>query len=194
MPRIADEDELVERPRARARATEDELVEAPPRVRLRSRTAPTLRSEQVRTDKVRRRKMGSKSEDPFWIPEELRRELEAQDLSWEFKRNTTYGKEEDADYHIGLAENAWEPLQLNSFPGFRRMLPPGWTKNTYEKKGQVLMIRPMELTQEARAEELYEARSRVKGQMAQLKEAGPNEMERTLVSVKRSYERGIPVT
>lgn len=182
MPRTEDDDDLVER--------------APP-TRMRTRAGvsarPSTRSEPLRTDKVRKRKKGSRQEDVFWIPDDLRAQLEAQGLSYEFKRQTYFGKEEEADYHIGLAENAWEPLSLNSFPEFKKLLPKNWSKDTYEKRGQILMVRPMQLTEEARQEELVEARGQVKGQMASLKQAGPNEADRTLVKVKRSYERGVPV-
>lgn len=180
-----------------ARSSDDDLVDDSPRatasVRRRPLRAPPLRTEAVRTDKVRKRRAGSKSEDVFWIPDELRERLEAQGLSWEFKRTTYFGKEEDPDYHIGLQENAWEPLSLNSFPEFKRLLPKTWTKDTFEKRGQVLMVRPKELTQEARDEEYANARDQVKGQMASLKEVGPGEADRTLVKVKRSYERPTPV-
>lgn len=172
----------------------DDLIDETPRaapVRKRATHAPsTLRSEGTRTDKVRKRKTGSKSEDVFYIPEDLRAELDAQGLSYEFKRLTYLGKEEDPDYHIGLMENAWEPLSLKSFPEFQKLMPKSWTKDTFEKRGQMLMVRPKELTEEARAEERVAAAGQVKGQLASLKESGNNEAERTLVKVKRSYERG----
>lgn len=171
---------------------EDDLIDNRP-VRKRSKLAPPVRTEAIRTDKVRKRKAGSKSEDRFYIPEDLRNELEAQGLSYEFKRVTYLGKEEDPDYHIALAENAWEPLSLNSFPRFKQLLPKTWTKDTFEKSGQILMVRPKELTEEARAEDKQEALGQVKGQLQSLKESGQNEAERTLVKVKRSYERGVPV-
>jgi len=124
----------------------DDLIDTAP-VRKRPAHAPsTLRSEGTRTDKVRKRKANSKSEDVFFIPDDLRDELEAQGLSYEFKRTSYLGKEEDPDYHIGLAENAWEPLSLKSFPKFQKLMPKSWTKDTFEKRGQILMVRPIELT------------------------------------------------
>lgn len=169
---------------------DNDLVDSPAR---RPKGAPSTRSEPVRTDKVRRRKTGSKSEDVFYIPEDLRLQLEAKGLSWEFKRVSYFGKEEDPDYHIGLAENGWEPLSVSSFPAFKVLLPKTWTKDTFEKRGQILMVRPQELTDEARAEDKYNADHQVKGQLASLKEAGHGEADRTLVKVKRSYERGVPI-
>lgn len=159
----------------------------------RSAKAPGLRSEGVRTGAIRKRRGGSQEENVFHIPEDLRTELEAQGMSAEWKRVTYFGKEEDPDYHISLAENGWEPLSLSSFPQFKKLMPKNWSKDTFEKRGQMLMIRPQELTDEARVEDKKNADNQVKGKLASLKEAGPGEAERTLVKVNRSYERGVPV-
>lgn len=179
---------------------EDDLIggeAAEPKTRRSSR-APGFRSQPVRTEAVRKRRAGSKSEDHFYIPESLTAQLKARGLSWEFKRLTYFGKEEDPDYHIGLGENGWEPLSLNSFPDFKNLLSKTWTKDTFEKRGQVLMIRPQELTDEARREDEYMANSQVKGHLASLKNSKEGEAPRDnkgnpLVAVKRTYERGVPV-
>lgn len=185
-----DNDDLVdETPRRRlnAKPSTAPSVDAP-RVATRPVSAPKIRADALRTEPVRRRKRGSKGEDHFYIPDDLLDQLRARKLSWEFKRLTYFGKEEDPDYHIGLAENAWEPLSLKSFPDFKKLVPSTWTKDTFEKRGQVLMVRPAALTAEARAEDKAEANNQVKGQLASLKEAGANEAPRLQPSVKRSYE------
>ena len=171
----------------------DLIDDLSPKSALRSPKAPSQRTETVRTGSVRRRKGGSQDENVFHIPDDLRAKLEAQGMSAEWKRVTYFGKEEDPDYHISLAENGWEPLGLDSFPEFKKLMPKNWTKNTFEKRGQMLMIRPKELTDEARAEDKANADNQVKGKIASLKESGPGEAERTLVKVNRSYERGVPV-
>ena len=172
----------------------DDLIDETVEVKAkRSSKAPGLRSEGVRTDVVRKRRAGSKSEDHFYIPDDLRAQLEAQGLSAEFKRLSYFGKEEDPDYHIALAENGWEPLSLSENPAFKKLMPKTWTKNTFEKRGQILMVRPKELTAEARAEDKKVAESQVKGQLASLKESKTGEAERTLVKVNRSYDRGVPI-
>lgn len=170
----------------------DDLIEETPAVK-RPKTAPTLRIDAVRTEPVRKRRAGSKSEDHFYIPDDLRVQLEAKNLSAEFKRVSYFGKEEDPDYHIGLAENGWEPLSLSSFPAFKKLMPKSWTKDTFEKRGQILMIRPQYLTDEAKAEDKRMAENQVKGQLASLKNVKEGEAERTLVKVKRSYDQGVPV-
>lgn len=185
----------------RKQTSVDDLIdETPPVVTraARAASAPTLRADAVRSEPVRKRRAGSKSEDHFYIPDELQAQLEAQGLSAEFKRVTYMGKEEDPDYHIALAENGWEPLSLNSFPKFKKLMPKSWNKDTFEKRGQILMIRPMELTREAKAEDKKMAEDRVKGHMASLTHTKNGEAPRDnkgqpLVSVKRSYDRGVPV-
>ena len=164
----------------------------------RSSESPGLRSASVRNQPVRKRRAGSKSEDHFYIPEDLLDELRARGLSAEFKRLTYFGKEEEPDYHIALQENGWEPLSLKDFPGFRRLLAKNWTKDTFEKRGQILMVRPQILTDEARAEDRQVAEERVKGHMASLGSSAPGEAPRnnkgnSLVQVRRTYERGVPV-
>ena len=166
--------------------------------RSRGTAAPGLRSSAVRNQAVRKRRSGSKSEDHFYIPEDLLHELQVRGLSAEFKRLTYFGKEEEPDYQIGLQENGWEPLSLKDFPSFKRLLAKNWTKDTFEKRGQILMVRPQYLTDEARAEDKQVAESRVKGHLASLRNSGPGEAPRDnrgnpLVNVKRTYERGVPV-
>lgn len=173
--------------------SDNDLVDERPRTAKRPSSAPKARANAVRTEPVRRRIRGSKSEDHFYIPENLCAMLRARGLSWEFKRQTYFGKEEEPDYHIALAENGWEPMSLSSFPEFKVLMPKNWTKDTFEKRGQILMVRPQQLTDEARAEDKLAADSQVKGQLASLKDAGTGEAPRLRPSVKRSYEGGIPV-
>lgn len=177
--------------------TNDDLIDETPKAK-RSLKAPGLRSEAVRTESVRKRRAGSKSEDHFYLPDELRNILEAQGLSAEFKRLSYFGKEEDPDYHISLAENGWEPLSLASFPAFKKLMPKTWTKDTFEKRGQILMVRAQILTDEARDEDKRIAESQVKGQLASLGNSKEGEAPRDnkgqrLVKVNRSYERGVPI-
>lgn len=160
--------------------------------------APSVRADSVRTEPVRKRRAGSKSEDHFFIPDDLRSQLKANGLSAEFKRLSYFGKEEDPDYHIALAENGWEPLSLKSFPDFKKLMPKTWTKDTFEKRGQCLMVRPQYLTDEARAEDKAIADSQVKGHFASLTNTKDGEAPRDnkgkpLMKVSRSYERPTPI-
>lgn len=175
---------------------ENDLVDESPKpaTSARSTKAPTVRSEPQREGAQRKaRRAGGGEKSIFDLPDALRSELDAKGLSAEFKRMSYFGKEEDADYLIDLQENGWEPLSLSSFPGFKKLMPKNWSKDTFEKRGQMLMIRPVELTEEARAEEKKKADSQVKGQLATLKESGPGEAARTMAKVNRSYERPVPI-
>lgn len=168
----------------------DESPAEQPTAPRRSARSPVTRSEGVREGGQRRKtRRGGGEKSVFDLPGDLKAELEAQGLSNEFKRTTYFGKEEDPDYHIGLMENGWEPLSLKSFPSFAKLMPKGWSKDTFEKRGQILMVRPMYLTEEARREDKREADEQVKGQLATLKDTGPGEAARTLAKVNRSYER-----
>lgn len=174
--------------------------QATPRVTSpkRASESPGLRSASFRSQPVRKRRAGSKSEDHFYIPDELLDQLHTRGLSYEFKRLTYFGKEEEPDYHIALAENGWEPLSLKSFPDFAAVMPKTWTKDTFEKRGQILMVRPQILTDEARAEDKQIAEGRVKGHLASLRNTKSGEAPRDnkgapMVTVKRTYERGVPV-
>ncbi len=64
-------------------------------------------------------------------------------------------------------------------------MPKSWAKDTFEKRGQILMVRPQALTDEARAEDKKEAEGQVKGQLAALKDSKADEAARTLVKVNR---------
>lgn len=178
-----DEDDLI-----------DETPEAAPAAPRRSMRSPVHRTEGVREGGQRRKvRRGGGEKSIFDLPDDLQAELDGKGLSAEFKRTNYFGKDEEPDYHIELMENGWEPLSLKSFPAFAKLMPKNWNKDTFEKRGQILMVRPKELTEEARAEEKKKADERVKGQLATLKQAGAGEAARTLAKVNRSYERGVPI-
>jgi hypothetical protein len=66
-----------------------------------------------------------------------------------------------------------------------------------ERKGMILMERPLEITQDARDNELRKARAQVRQKEAQLNSAEGGQFERTnkdqsLVKVRKSYE-SIPI-
>lgn len=172
----------------------DETPDEKPAETKRSARSPVIRSEGVREGGQRRKtRRGGSERSVFDLSDDLKAELEARGLTAEFKRTNYFGKEEEQDYKIDLMENGWEDLSLKSFPTFAKLMPKNWSRDTFEKRGQILMVRPIELTEEARREEKKKADEQVKGQLATLKDAGPGEAARTLVKASRSYERGVPV-
>lgn len=112
--------------------------------------------------------------------------------SYEWKTLTVYGKD-NPSYQVSLARAGWEPVPAHRHP---EMMPEGWQGESIERDGQILMERPLEITNEAKANELRKARNQVRQKEAQLngQPAGPNSpFEATnkgnpLAQFKKSYE------
>jgi len=113
--------------------------------------------------------------------------------SYEWKRKTILGQEDPA-YQVALARKGWEPVPADRHPSY---MPEGGRFSTIERKGMVLMERPMELTEEAREIERLRARNQVRHKEAQLNAApdghfGRDNKGNSLAKVSKSYE-AIPV-
>lgn len=103
--------------------------------------------------------------------------------SYEWKRKSIYGKE-DPGYEVELARGGWEPVPASRHPS---MMPKGHYE-TIERDGMILMERPKELSDEARAAELRRARLQVRSKEAQLTSGPDGTFERDRPTVKKSYE------
>lgn len=178
---------------AEAIAAENSAANAPaPKVELRKEMRPPMREDDPRERAARRAAevrghVGSMDEgtDDFYIPPELVPE----GWSYEWKRKTILGQEDPA-YAVALARKGWEPVPANRHPS---MMPDGGTFSTIERKGMVLMERPLELTDEARDIERRRARAQVRQKEEQLNAAPAGQFDRnnkdnSLVKVKKSYE------
>ncbi len=153
---------------------------------------PIMREEDPRVRAARRAAelrdhLGSMDEAPddFFIP--------SADIpsgwTYEWKRKTLLGQEDPA-YQVQLAQKGWEPVPAYRHPSY---MPVGWKGATIERKGMILMERPLEITEEARNFELRKARNQVRQKEAQLAGAPDGQFERnnkdsSLVKVKKSYE------
>ena len=116
-----------------------------------------------------------------------------QGWAYEWKRKTVMGAEDPA-YQVALARAGWEPVPASRHPAY---MPSGTDYATIERKGMILMERPLEINEEAHARELRKARNQVRHKEDQLNAAGAGEFERTnkdksLVKVRKSYE-SIPI-
>lgn len=101
-----------------------------------------------------RRRKAVIHEDIFYIPlDEI-----PDDLSYEWKRWSNVG-EENPFYIAQLREQGWEPVPPSRHPNW---VPPGYTQPHIIKGGQILMDRPKELTEEARAENRQLARRQIR--------------------------------
>jgi hypothetical protein len=164
---------------------------------LRRDLRPAMREEDPRTRAARRAAEirdhlgGSVDEgtDEFYIP------MESVPDGWtyEWKRKSVLGQE-DAAHQIALARKGWEPVPASRHPSF---MPEGGHHATIERKGMILMERPVEITSEARAAELRRARLQVRHKEEQLNAAPQGQFERnnkdsSLVKIGKSYE-AVPV-
>ena len=172
-------------------------VEAVPVAPSRPEMRPTMREEDPRARAARRaaelrdHRNGDMDEgvdeffiDPADIPE---------GWSYEWKRRTVLGAEDPA-YQVALARAGWEPVQTSRHPSY---MPMGGDYPFIERKGMILMERPLEITDDARNAELRKARMQVRQKEAQLNSAESGQFERTnkdqsLVKVRKSYE-AIPI-
>lgn len=154
---------------------------------------PVMREEDPRIRAARRaaelrdHNLGSMDDAPddFYIP--------PSDIpdgwTYEWKRKTLLGQEDPA-YQVQLAQKGWEPVDSRRHPSY---MPVGYTGRTIERKGMILMERPLEITEEARNFELRKARNQVRQKEAQLSGAPEGQFDRnnkdsSLVKVKKSYE------
>jgi len=113
--------------------------------------------------------------------------------SYEWKRKTVLGQEDPA-YMVSLARKGWEPVPAARHP---HMMPEGYASAAIERKGLILMERPLELTEEQRELDRRAAINQVRQKEQQLAQAPSGQFERqnkdsSLVKVKKSYE-SIPI-
>lgn len=135
---------LVRRTAANARAAG--VASAPPQE---ERAAPT-REARTPDDQPTRRSRFDTNADRLSVPQRLKKP--GWDYQWMVTRVT--GQEVDPSEMTSYYEQGWRPAQAKDYPD---MCPPNWEKTTIEQHGQMLMVRPMRLTMEARQEDLQAA-------------------------------------
>ena len=145
--------------------------------------APVAREESPRDRAARRAAelrghIGNMDEgtDDFYVP----REYIPDGWSYEWKRKTNMGMEDPA-YQVQIARMGWEPVPASRHPN---MMPEGNKYLIIERKGMVLMERPMEITEEARQIERQRARNQIRQKEAQLASAPDGTLTRDHAQVK----------
>lgn len=93
--------------------------------------------------------------DPRIIPE---------GWSYEWKRLTVKG-EPDPTYEVALANKGWEPVPAYRHP---ELMPKGWKGETITRRGQILMERPLEITNEVKSADYRRATGQVRAKEEQL--------------------------
>jgi len=106
--------------------------------------------------------------------------------TYEWKRKTVLGQEDPA-YQIGLMRRGWEYVPASRHP---HMMPDGWTGNTIERKGAVLMMRPEEITNDVRRLDYRRAREQVRVKEQQLSAAPDGQFTRDHDKVKPKISKG----
>jgi len=126
--------------------------------------------------------------DDFFVPPEYIPD----GWSYEWKRKTNVGMEDPA-YQVQLARMGWEPVPASRHPA---MMPDDNKYQIIERKGLVLMERPLEITEEARDIELRRARNQIRQKEEQLASAPEGTLTRNHAQAKpkisKSYS-AIPV-
>ena len=84
--------------------------------------------------------------------------------TYEWKRKTIMGQEDPA-YQIALSRTGWEPVPTKYHP---EMMPGSGNHPIIERKGQILMMRPKEITDQIRAIDSNRAKSQVQVKVEQL--------------------------
>jgi hypothetical protein len=154
--------------------------------------APVAREESPRDRAARRAAelrghIGNMDQgtDDFFVPPEYIPD----GWSYEWKRKTNVGMEDPA-YQVQLARMGWEPVPASRHPA---MMPDDNKYQIIERKGLVLMERPMEITEEARQIEKQRARNQIRQKEAQLAstpEGGLGHRDHAQVKprISKSYE------
>lgn len=108
---------------------------------------------------------------------------------YEWKRHTIVGWE-DTTYQVELRRLGWEPVPADRHP---EMMPPNSKSANIERKGMVLMERPLELVEEARSIERRRAIGQVRAKEAQLAGVpdgglGHRDHPQAKPNIKKSFE------
>jgi hypothetical protein len=109
--------------------------------------------------------------------------------SYEWKRRTVMN-EENAAYQVQLQLKGWEPVPSTRHPEY---MPNNGRFAHIERKGMVLMERPLEITEAARQVEMRKARLQVRSKEEQLNAAPGGTFERNnqdsgMAKINKSYE------
>jgi hypothetical protein len=142
-----------------------------------------LREPEHAPARVRTRKKNIAVEDEFYIPTE-----EIPDgLDYNWKRFSVNGQE-DPYYLARMRSQGWEPVPPSRHPTW---VPPGYNAPHIIKGGQILMDRPMELSNEAKAENEQLARRQVREAEQRLGKTPKDTMTRDFPGVEPKITKEI---
>lgn len=158
-----------------------------PRPEMRAAPRPEIRDAAARAaELLDHGVMDAETQDKFAIDPQII----PPGWSYEWKRRAIFGKEDPA-YNVALATTGWEAVPAGRHPQF---MPEGWTGNTIDRDGMVLMERPQQITDMVKKRDHREAVSAVQGVEDKLSSVGPNQFDRVdgrgkaTVKVGRTYQ------
>lgn len=125
-------------------------------------------------------------DNPFFIPPEMIPD----GYAVEWKRKTVFGAPapNQASYEVNLARTRWEPVSLSTHPSFKPLLPSGYDKDSVEKEGMMLYIRPKAISDKVREIQKIKADNQLSQKMESVGQTGSGEAPRVVTKFKRSYE------
>lgn len=194
---LTDKEKTLDEKIAELTAAQENLQRLLEQVNGAARSTP-IRAENIRsgtlTEPVRgRRYKGGEMPNEFHIP----REDIPPGMSYQWNNHTVFGQE-NPSYSAHMEMQGWVPVPARRHP---HLMPTNYDGNgPIIVKGQILVERPQELTQEALQEELDKARGEVRmkeeqlygpapeGQFQRAREDGTNEFNR----INREVVRGTP--
>lgn len=163
--------------------------EAIPRAEMRSPMREESSQERAarRAAQVRGHRGGDMDDgtDEFYISQDMIPD----GWTYEWKRKLLLGAE-DPSHMVQLLRDGWEPVPLDRDAMHRAMMPSNWKENTIERKGMLLMERPLELSQEVREMNLYRARKQVRDKEAQLAGTPDGTLSRDDPRVRPQIKKG----
>jgi hypothetical protein len=122
------------------------VASAPPQ----EERAEPAREAQTPPDRLTRRSRFDMSADPLNVPKHLRKP--GWDYQWMVTR--VVGQPVDPSELLAYHQQGWRPARSVDYP---TMLPDGVKSDHIERLGQILMVRPMSLTMQARQEDMQAA-------------------------------------
>lgn len=134
------------------------------------------------SQRIRRRRGGGGQDNPFELPTEQIPD----GSSYEWKRWSNVGAQ-DPFYIASMRDQGWEPVDPKRHPNW---VPPGYNDPYILKGGMILMERPIELTNEAKAEAEAAARAQVAFQEQRIGLTPKDTLSRDLVKPKIVKEVG----
>ncbi len=159
------------------------------RVRAAARQPAASGETEPQRSGQRLQRTRTRSREPFYVDPKII----PTGVSYEWKRQSAYGMP-DPEHMTNMRENHWKPVPADRHPH----LAQDGTKGTIERSGQILMERPLYLTQEAQREDWETAMGEVEKKERQLRDTPDGTLTRNHPSVEkvtrlgRTYE-AIPI-